>query len=126
MTLKQEEKKLIWKYFNLEREVLLIQERIERARRKFYSQSMATRTIYTDIGIMSKGCDIEGETSILLDCILDLRNRIKDVRKKQRYFNLYLDNLNHDERTYLINKYKFSKRQMATGNWYKAICCDKR
>lgn len=119
------ELKKIHRYFNLENEILRIQYHIGLLREEFYSQSMSTAVRYTELGIVSKGFSPERNVIQLVDNILIKQKRIKQIRKKQRYFNDYLHSLDPKEKHYLINKYVKNivpkNVQQADVNLYKEI-----
>lgn len=106
MTLSTWEQKEIKSYFKLDKKIQAIKRDIQLRRERFYDQSMATRTTYGDISLISVGFDAERNVIPYLDSLSNREEWLKCQVRRKRYFDRYLDSLNASDRSYLVNKYK--------------------
>ncbi|WP_028274769.1 hypothetical protein [Atopococcus tabaci] len=95
------------KYFRLEESIKESQQRLRIMRKKFYSQSMHTRTEEFGAGVLvTVGFRQEKEVVLFVDCLANIQRGIEVKEKKLRYFNDYLQSLTPGQREYLFKRYR--------------------
>ena len=105
MTLYNFKQRVIQQYFNFDKDIKGIENKIESIREQFYSQSMVSRTTHTELGIYACGFCPEKQVVLLVDNIQIHESKINRIKKKQLYLNRFLDSIPLQEKQYLINKY---------------------
>ncbi len=88
-----EDFEVIKKYFSLSEAISQLIKKRKKADDNFYSQNMATKTEYTELGIFARAFRIEKMTIEHLMSLETINKRIERFELRNRYFNRFLKGL---------------------------------
>lgn len=101
-----DELEVVKKYFNLNESINRLIRYKKQADNIFYSQNMATRTDYTELGVQARAFRVDKMAIEHIMAIELIDKRIERFELRRRYFNQYLSELPHSDYNELMMKFK--------------------
>jgi exonuclease VII large subunit len=113
-------------YFKIDKRIEQIKQHIKRLKQSFYDQTLTSRISYNGQEIEMLPFRIEINVIPFVDTIRQREETIQRLTKKKRYLNDYLNSLDPEEKSYLIDRYSkntSSKNvRQADLNLFEEIC----
>lgn len=94
------------KYFNLNKSLNRLRAYRKQADYIFYSQNMATKTDYTELGVTTRAFRVDKMAIEHIMALELIDKRIERLELRRLYFNRYLRELPQNEYNDLIRKFK--------------------
>lgn len=101
-----DELEVVKKYFNLNESINRLIKYKEQADTIFYSQNMATKTDYTELGVRTRAFKVDKMVIEHIMAVELIEKRIERFELRRQYFNQYLNELPQNEYNELMMKFK--------------------
>ena len=101
-----DELEVVKKYFKLTESINRLRRYKKQADTIFYSQNMATKTDYTELGVQTRAFKVDKMVIEHIMAIELIDKRIERFELRRRYFNQYLRELPQNDYNELMMKFK--------------------